>query len=53
MLLTLPTGGEAGGLTKEGRKIFEKTPATITASGAMHYLEAVWEFRGELFPLLS
>ena len=36
-------------MTKEGRKIFEKTPATITASGAMHYLEAVWEFRGELF----
>lgn len=51
LFLTLPTGGEAGGLTKEDEIFLKKAPATMTAAGAGTYkirLEAVGIFRGEL-----
>ncbi len=35
VLLTLPTGGEAGGLTKAGKLFLKKSPATMTAAGVV------------------
>lgn len=47
-LLTLPTGGEAGGLTKEGR-IFLKNSGHQSGSRSHTLLEEIGILDGELF----
>lgn len=42
MLLTLPTGGEAGGLTKEGRNFLKKEKQRAKNLLLFSYMEGVY-----------